>query len=576
MAGTGTADGRVGVMQITKKMASVKMIRCLIGLFLTLLILTGIDGGWRATRSLWPGIYEDGSMYTTVVINRANGLGNTFDVFTPNIRVNNGDRTFRVHGQLYHPLIAALITGRGYDALLTQFHRLNLLGFLLALLLFYLVPARRLATSPLVSLGCGVSCAYATTSLLQYLQGRPDHGVVLVLLLAGLFNELVLRDRFTSLKAGIAIGVVGAISPLPGYLLGMLTVLSSSLRVTRFRKLVVDSTISLVVSLLVWVVLTSIVYAGPLSDLFTSTVRDGMSFQPGMYQLFYNFPQMSLARIASALIWVKYAPFLITPLLLVTLMVLIIAGRRLAGRDSWPLNFTLAGLLFTLSGQLWFFILHWPERHYDVIGLYPAIFLWMLRQLMLVERRIDLSLQVTLASRGIEHQLRLDRQALTAGLVVIMSLVVAMPGLGFLRTSLIQRGVIEHGVSYSMALARFQQLKESLAENEYILIDSWSSTNGRSSVVFDGPPWKSRASVWGNDLNESFSGMKARYYFTLQDSLLDTNVPVQSNGYRLIEKNLTEFPVRIFGISVTSITPGYGYVIYEKETSSPPGTPKEK
>ena len=70
--------------------------------------------------------------------------------------------------------------------------------------------------------------------------------------------------------------------------------------------------------------------------------------------------------------------------------------------------------------------------------------------------------------------------------------------------------------------------------------------------------------------------MKARYYFTLQDSLLDTNVPVQSNGYRLIEKNLTEFPVRIFGISVTSITPGYGYVIYEKETSSPPGTPKEK
>ena len=48
MAGTGTADDRVGVMQITMKMASVKMIRCLIGLFLTLLILTGIDGGWRA------------------------------------------------------------------------------------------------------------------------------------------------------------------------------------------------------------------------------------------------------------------------------------------------------------------------------------------------------------------------------------------------------------------------------------------------------------------------------------------------------------------------------------------------
>lgn len=563
-------------MQIFRMLVGEKMIRIGVTSILTLLILTGIDGGWRATRSLWPGIYEDGSMYTTVMINRANGHGNTFDVYTPNIRGNDGDRTFRVHGQLYHPVIAAMIRGEGYAGLLALFHRLNLFGFLLALTLFYLVPRRRLNTSRLVAAGCGVACAYATTSILQYLQGRPDHGVVLTLLFAGLIREFIGSHRFTPLISGITIGVLGAISPLPGYLFGVGTVLSNTLRVNRFRKLIIDSSISLAVSLLIWVVLTSMVYPGPLTDLFTSTFKDGMSYQPGMYRLFYNFPQMSLARIASALLWVKYAPFLFAPLLLITLMVFILAGRQLAGNHRWPLKAALLGLLFVLAGQLWFFILHWPERHYDVVGLFPAFFLWMLRRLTLIDKSNGLSLLVTLVRGGGERQWRFDRQSLTTGLVIIFSLITALPGLGFLRTSLVQRGVLAQGISYSAANNRFQRLKQSLAADEYILIDSWSSTNGRSSVIFDGPPWKSRASVWGNDLNESFSGMKARYYFTLQDSLLDTNVAAQANGYRLIEKRLTEFPVRLLGISITSITPGYAFVIYEKEPSPDPGSTKEK
>jgi hypothetical protein len=46
--------------------------------------------------------------------------------------------------------------------------------------------------------------------------------------------------------------------------------------------------------------------------------------------------------------------------------------------------------------------------------------------------------------------------------------------------------------------------------------------------------------------------------------MTDTNVPQPVFGYKLIESNLTPAPVKVFGLRVGSVTPGYGYVVYEK------------
>ena len=44
---------------------------------------------------------------------------------------------------------------------------------------------------------------------------------------------------------------------------------------------------------------------------------------------------------------------------------------------------------------------------------------------------------------------------------------------------------------------------------------------------------------------------------------MDIDVPEHVFGYRLIEKRFTPNPVRIFGLQVATVTPGYGYVVYE-------------
>ena len=178
----------------------------------------GLDGGWQATRTQWPGLHEDGSKFSTIIINRAAGLGNKFDVFTRQIRVANGDYNFNDHGQLYYPVIAALMRGADYGALLRTLHLTNLAGFLLSFLLFLLVAWRRVGCRLKVALLYATAGALATAGILQYLLGRPDHGIVLALLLFGLASELIFRGRQTpqtqtgfwwAVGRGLQIGVVG-------------------------------------------------------------------------------------------------------------------------------------------------------------------------------------------------------------------------------------------------------------------------------------------------------------------------------------------------------------------------------
>lgn len=544
---------------------AIRIARILACFGLIVLVLIGLYGGWLATYSLWPGFHEDAAFYSTVVINRANGLGDTFDVFTRIIKHANGRTEYNYHGQLYYPVFAFLMRGTGYDSFLRAVNVSNLIAFVLSLFLFYFVTRRRLGCSVLISGMSAVASAFAISSVLQYLQGRPDHGVVLVLLIVGIISEIFLKGRVSALYLGVQIGVVAAISPFPGYLVGLFCVFAASLRSVQTRRLIVDAIISMVVAAICWVILTAIVYPGPLMDLFVKTVSDGAKDHAGLFDLYYKFPAINISRFAKSWVTIKFAPLLILPFALVSSLVIALSLKKLRSDSPLLIKFIVLAFLFVLPGQLWFFVVYWPEINYSLLGLFPGIFLWILRQIALLNGVGGFSFNLTERNRKIDYSFELSQSNLIGVVVLVYSIIVFAPGLGYLRSSLLQRSVLTGGVTFEMARDRYQELKKTLADDEYILINEYSSPNGRSAVVMDGPPWKTRSSVLGNDQNETFTKLRAKYYFVLQDQLSDINIPVKTNGYRLIEKRFTPTPVVLFGLRISSVIPGYAYAIYEKE-----------
>ncbi|NBO65075.1 MAG: hypothetical protein EBU88_09585 [Acidobacteria bacterium] len=538
------------------------------------LVSVGLYGGWMSTKTLWPGLHSDACLLSTVVINRANGQGNTFDSYTRYLHLRNGNRQFNFHGQLYYPILAATIPGKGYEQFLRVLHWSNLVAFVISLFLFSQVARSRLRASLTIALLCGVSAAFAIVSALQYLQGRPDHGVVLVLLLFCLLEESILRGRGRPLLVGVMTGVVAAISPFPGYVTGATMVLAGLLDVDRASRStqssswlvwVANSSLSLIVALLCWWSLMALAYPWPLADLFQRTVSYGVRDHAGLYSLFHGLAEVNLPRMAESWVRIKYIPFVFLPLLYATILVLINSARTMVSSVSWMIRVLLLLLLILISGQLWFFAVSWPEINYGLICLLPGILYWSLCQSARLDKVRDLDLVLQEHHRRIDYKIGVSTHQIKMASVVLFSLLAIVPGLGYLRTTLLQRAVHNRGVDFKTANNSFQRLKQTLAEDEYILISEFgASMSGRSSIVFDGPPWRSRASVFGDDLNRYFNSLKPKYYFNLQDSMTDTNVPQQVFGYKLIESNLTPAPVKVFGLRVGSVTPGYGYVVYEK------------
>ncbi|NDD65491.1 MAG: hypothetical protein EBZ36_16180, partial [Acidobacteria bacterium] len=472
-----------------------------------------------------------------------------------------GSLSFDVHGQLYYPLVAWFMRGEGYGRLLRLLHLTNLLTFVLAAGIFYHTARRRTGCSRTVASIVGVCAALTVGSLLQYLQGRPDHGIVVTLVIFGLFS----RWEGSPIISGLRIGIVGAISPLPAYLLGMMTVWSDSLREKKTTALVRNSLLSFIVALSCWALLTSLVYPGSLTNLLLRTVSDGAQENGGLFSLYQGFPSINIPRMIQAWVAIKYIPFIIAPLAFTATVALTRSIQKLRGEGSAIIRMVALIFLVVLPGQLWFLVVVWPEIHYSLIGLYPAMILWSLRQISAVNGIRPFILSLVEKSRGIEAELRLQPSQLRDGLVIMLAFSTILPGLGYLRTSLLQRTVLNAGVDYQSAYERFTQLKGELAGNEYILISEYTTNSGRSAVVLDGPPWRSRASVWGDDINESFTNLRGRFFFTLQDSLADTNIPTRAHGYRLTENRLTTSPVSLLGFRLASVTPGYAYAIYERE-----------
>ena len=493
----------------------------------------GLYGGWQATHSLWPGLHDDGVAYSTVVINRAAGIGNHFNVYTTSLLATKGDTEFIGHGQLYYPLAAGLLQDPNFKSFLILLHQANLFGYCLAFVVFTLAARRVLRSGWLFGACFGLAGACGTAAILQYLQGRPEHGIPFVLLGFALLKELTPQKSFTNWIEGIQIGLVAAMSPLPGALAGMGSVFSKATECRSsdlMRVALAQGTVAFATCL----VATRLVFHGSMVEWLFSTVKGGAIFFPNPHEFILFWMKIPLvpgllgAFVFAACVGAfKVYEFLLAPSGIWSKLIVLLCVFGLAG-------------VFVKHGILW------PAGNYAFMPFFPAVFLWCLSVSPELARRFPI----------------LRKSILASSLLVLAML----PGLGYLRTCLLQTAALQSENSYENTSRRIEELKSSLAEGEVVLISAWS--NARNAVVFDAPPWKFRSFVAGMEEAESQLGFYGRYYLAIQYSDPKPVCPVGGN-FELVEDQFNHEPVTIFGYKIKSSTPGYGYAIFERIEDKP-------
>ena len=516
----------------------------------------GIYGCWLPLTTFWPGLHQDGANFSTVAINLANGLGTKFDVYLINFVINQGNQSFNWHGQLYYPVASLLMQGSSYESFLRLLYAINLVALFLSFIVFALATRRSLAFPAILSAAFGIGGAYATVGLMQYLQGRPEHGIPLVLLLASMARELTPRRELPGLVNGLVIGVIAAISPLPGILMAIFSVFVFAAKEANAVNLLLGVLARACVALVSWCSVMLVVYPWSFREWFQST----RNFQNQIYDFinpFYpDFPAFNVGWVTNFWFTMPFAPGLGALFLLAAATALFLFVKTCLNSGQLLRKLLLAACLIVPLPQIWWSGIGGCPLNYSLICFFPAVAVWLLEQM----RGVVAFRNVRLAGPA---ELRIPDWISRSFVPLVLLFAVSWPGLGFARTSLMQDAILKNGVSYAEALARFEELKSQLGQEEVILIDLY--TNPRSAVVFDGPPWKSIAYEGSLDgplekIEEKLN-FRGKYIFYLQAG--NEKSPERA-GFKLIETNFNFKPVEIFGKTIRSTTPGYGYAIYER------------
>jgi hypothetical protein len=474
-------------------------------------------------------LHDDGVAYSTVVINRAAGIGNHFNVYTTSLLGTKGDTEFIGHGQLYYPLAAGLLQDPNFKSFLILLHQANLFGYCLAFVVFTLAARRVLRSRWLFGACFGLAGACGTAAILQYLQGRPEHGIPFVLLGFALLKELTPQKSFPNWIEGIQIGLVAAMSPLPGALAGMGSVFSkvTDCRSSNVMRVpLVQGTVAFATCL----VATRLVFHGSMVEWFFSTVKGGAIFWPNTHEFILYWMKIPLA------------PGLLMVFVFAACIGAIKVYELLHGPSGFWSKLIALACVFGLAGV---FVKHgilWPAGNYAFMPFFPAVLLW------------GLSVSPELATR-----FPILRKSILASSLLVLAM---LPGSGYLRTCLLQTAILQSENSYENTSRRIEELKSYLAEREVVLISAWS--NARNAVVFDAPPWKFRSFVAGMEEAESQLGFYGKYYLAIQYSDPKPVCPIGDN-FELIEDRFNHEPVTIFGYKIKSSTPGYGYAIFERK-----------
>lgn len=487
-------------------------------------------GGWQMTKTLWPGLHDDGVLYSTVLINRASGNGNTFAVYTRSLLNDDGSRKFDGHGQLYYPVVASLLSRPDYEALLIFLHQSNLFGFLLAVAAFALATRRSLHLGWLPASFIGVLGGAAMVAILQYLQGRPEHGIPFVLLAFLLLGQILKLQAFPNWLCGFQIGLIACISPLPGIIAGLGSVFSRATQ-SGAKNIIRAVGQQFLYAVITWWLIRLMIYDKSIFHWFNRTFGAATLslFQPEGIITFWG--KLSLA------------PGLGVLLLLIIFLGMIVFFYLIRCKNVYGNKVVATVALIGLAYFIYKNGVAWAATNYCFLGFFPSAVVWSIQSIKNIS----------------SHGCSLSKYTM----ISILIIATALPAVGFFRSCLFQIAIIERGVSFKSALARINQLKETLKPDEVILIDGYR--NARSAVVLDGVPWKMRSNFVDDDFEDVDKklGENVKYFVTLQFSD-PIPKPPQQGTFQLIENTFNKTPISIGGFVIKKSTPGYSYAIYER------------
>lgn len=535
-------------------------------LLLILVLLAGIYGGWQMTQTLWPGLHQDGAAYSTVAVNRASGSENRVDVYGNALLRHGGSHAFNRHGQLYYPLVASLMASPDYKGFLEVLHWSNLVACLLAFCVFTLASRRCFALPWLAASLFGLAGSYGMVAILHYLQGRPEHGIPLVLLAFMLWRELK-GAPLPAWVIGLQVGVFGAMSPLAGIVFALYAVYAAGLRANEAGQLAWGLATMAAAAFASWVVFTAAVYDGSLVELVRNTFASGSSAYTFISSSHEPFPFFNARWFISRWFQNPFAPGLGFLYLAAAAVSVLLVMKTLVEKKPLLIKAVVCLAFILPLQQIWFSGFARPTLNYTFLVFFPAVSVWIFSQFSLLKDVTGIHFSVAGQSPW-DVNIRLPKWFGTRVVPLALLVMVSLPAEGYLRTALMQTAILARGVSYKTALARFQSLKGGLRGNEKIFIETW--TNPQSAVVFDGPPWSAMTyeKIMDGPLDdfEKKLGVKAKYYFYLQRN---REPAPEIEGFRLIESNFNSTYVRVFGKWLRGSTPGYGYAVYERTEAMP-------
>jgi hypothetical protein len=510
--------------------------KVLLGSALAGVFAFGVWGGVSMQSTLWPGLHDDGVCFTTPIINRVAGIGNQFAVYTPLIQKNKGQMGFTGHGQLYQAITARLLLSANYGSLLTVLHQANLACLFVSFLTITIHVRWHLRTSWLGAAMLGVPSSFATVSILHYLQGRPEHGIPFVILGFALFQGLMRRSDLPDTVQGVKIGLVAAISPLPGAIFGIASVLSECIGSKREVKAVKSAATQAVNAVLAWGIATSSVYDGSLWDWIRQTASASGDYTGNDLSV---FPFYWLNQ--------QLVPGIVFIFILGATVSVVETVNLLTCKGQYSRKCVAVICVCLLSYVIWNNGIAYAGYNYCFLCFMPSILLWM----------------ISVATSAINFLANcfgnMEGHRLGLGFLALLFAVVLFPGSGFARSAVMQSSIAECGMDYNLAVESIDKLIRDCGPKDIVMIDGFMAA--RSAVIFDRPPWKFRSKPQTSlEVAEAVLGFEAKYYLVLQ-SAVD---PPEREGFVITENEFNTTPVFCFGQQFERYTPGCGFALYQR------------
>lgn len=524
--------------------------------------ILGLFGFLLMTKTLWPGIHQDGMLYSTVVINQANGFGNYYNVNDLQLDARLTDNKFSGHGQLYYPFAAHFMRGSDYPAFLRFLYIFNLLTFVCSSIGFFLFSQRVFFCSYLKSAWFSLVASYSVSGVLLYLQGRPEHGIPIVITFFILMREVFFKNSLPPWLYGAQIGIVASFSPLPGALLAIYSVFSRSLDECNFPKLIFWIRATAVSAIFVWFGLNVLIYDDSIFNLIKNILASSKAYNK-IGSLLPQFPLFNLNWFSYSWFRREYCPGIGMVFLLNSILAMYAVYIKFKSSDCWFSKLTPLFCLFITSYFIWYIGFSHSPINYSFLCFYPLILLWFIEK----SANVFPCLFRAFFGRytdGISLYLQNKSDKIVMEAIFITGFALSFfPALGYARIAIVQEQILRYGISYEDALCGVQNLKNNLKQNEVILIDLFSPS--RSAVIFDSPPWRFQAfeEPIDRDLEvvEKKNGVFAKYRLYLQE--VGNELPAKP-GFFPLEVRFNKTPASFLGIPLYTTTPGYGFAIYER------------